>query len=210
MKKLLMIVCLLSCVTHCFAKVGGEGNNTNCNGVGNANSPCNPTDNPPPQESGGDIYNSMSSQMSNTNVSSNTNIASNTNLIGVSNENNNASASNSSSSVVSSNTSSSTATGGNNNNVNNASGGSTSINMPRQAPPAVAPNMSAQGNNSFSGGISTPFGGLSLGTSRVDGSVRALNRAMADNLLVESMLSVQECTSDECVAFKKYLLKRFK
>ena len=83
------------------------------------------------------------------------------------------------------------------------------VDIPRQAPPAIAPNMAAPGNNSFSGGFSTPFGGVSLGKSTVDGSVRQLNRALADATLADAMLKSQGCESDECKAFKKYLLKRF-
>jgi hypothetical protein len=83
------------------------------------------------------------------------------------------------------------------------------VDIPRQAPPAIAPNMAAPGNNSFSGGFSTPFGGVSLGKSTVDGSVRQLNRALADATLAEAMLKAQGCESDECKAFRKYLLKRF-
>lgn len=110
-------------------------------------------------------------------------------------------------------------------NVNTASGGNASVGsasqsvndnsvntfeIPRQAPPAIAPNVAAPGNNGFSGGFSTPFGGISLGKTTVDGSVKQLNRATADALLVDAMIKVQACGSAECVAFKKYLLKRFK
>lgn len=114
---------------------------------------------------------------------------------------------NTSSQSVSGASSSSSNVGGANT-INQSEGDFNNV-IPRQAPPAIAPNMAAPGNNSFSGGVSTPFGGVSLGKSTVDGSVRNLNAASADKQLAEAMVLVQTCNSSECQAFKKYLLKRF-
>lgn len=210
---------VLGSVSGVFAKAGGEGNNTNCNGVGNANSPCNP--NTPVTTPTGNNTNGNSNSNDSLNISGSTSGAyAGSSATAISNSTSN-SAALAGAAVNNSGNSSSLASGGssesknvNNNTVNQAGGGGTNINsivnVPRQAPVAYSPNLSAQGNNSFSGGISTPFGGISLGSSSVDGSVRQLNRATADGILVDAMLKVQECNSDECIAFKKYLLRRFK
>lgn len=41
LKRLILVLAILAC-TNAYATQGGESNNTGCNGVGNANSPCDP------------------------------------------------------------------------------------------------------------------------------------------------------------------------
>lgn len=52
MKRFIFILSILASF-NTYAANGGEGNNTGCNGVGNVNSPCNPT--PTTTESGGSV-----------------------------------------------------------------------------------------------------------------------------------------------------------
>lgn len=206
--KNLITLTILSLLTYgsVLAKSGGEPNNTQCNGVGNANSPCNPSSGggTTPGVGGGSITNNFSPNLQNI---GNNEIFNNSSATAISGSNSNSAVTN-----TSTNTNQALGFGGSSANTNN-SNSNTSINsvlnVPQQAPPAIAPNVAAPGNNGFSGGFSTPFGGISLGSSTVDASVRQFNRASADALLMHAMMEIQTCSSEECLAAKKYLLKRF-
>ena len=54
--RIALTAALLALPAYAFASSGGEGNNTNCNGVGNPNSPCVPSTNPGGGNSGGPVY----------------------------------------------------------------------------------------------------------------------------------------------------------
>jgi hypothetical protein len=125
-----------------FAAGGGEGNNTGCNGVGNPNSPCSGAAGGGGGDTGGG---------------------------------GGAAAATASATSSSSSSSSASATGVGVGSASSTSGGGSSdvrIDVPRQAPAAVAPGLTSAGTGVCLGSVviagSSPFGGLSFGITKVD------------------------------------------
>lgn len=147
MKKMLMLAfaLVLSLAVYGEAAQGGEGNNTGCNGQGNANSPCGTTNN---GGQGGDGGNATIIGSGNSSASANS-----VNVVAPVQKNTQQQGQAQSQRTKQANTQTTTVEGDE---------------TPRQAPPAYAPALATAPETcmgSVSGGASTPFGGIAIGTT---------------------------------------------
>jgi len=109
--------------------------------------------------------------------------------------------------------SNSSSTGGSSNasngNVNNSI--STDTNIPRNAPPAVAPTMvGAVGTNSYSAGVSTILGGVSIGKSTTTKEGKDYIKAQTAQLDIENLQDLDNLDPNDAAIIRRSILRRYK
>jgi len=96
-----------------------------------------------------------------------------------------------------------------NGNVNNSI--STDTNIPRNAPPAVAPTMvGAVGTNSYSAGVSTILGGVSIGKSTTTKEGKDYIKAQTAQLDIENLQDLDNLDPNDAAIIRRSILRRYK
>jgi hypothetical protein len=214
MRNLILLAIFLSSTASLAIPGNNGGGNGGC-GVGQTTNGCGEDNNNGNSNSNNGGYNGTinTNNLNNANTSRIVNNNDINNTIGVTNDINNHNSADFSNSSSNANSNSSSSGG------NVVSGGSVNSNTVfRQASaPAIAPNVAATGNNGVSLGVQTILGGVSTGISKVDKTQKELNRANAEysravatGVLVDSLLKLDQCTSDVCKKAQALVLRRLK
>jgi len=103
-----------------------------------------------------------------------------------------------------------TSTGSNASNGNVSNSVSTQTNIPRNAPPAIAPTMIGQvGTNTYSAGVSTVLGGVSVGKSTTTREGKELIKAQTAQIDIENLEKLDGMTSREATLIRRSIAKRY-
>jgi len=103
------------------------------------------------------------------------------------------------------------ANGGNSaNSISNIGNSSVESGLP-PAPPAVAPTMIGMpGSSSFSGGLSTPFGGVSFGSSTTIPEARRVLNAQATAQDIENLKAADGLDPEQRLRVIRYIMRRYR